>query len=216
VPRGSGPIHAIAWPPARSRAQTPSPVAPAGRPPRKRRRAPSMRSLGEQRHRSTLSFADPRSRVNRRSMTRRRASECRTAPATGQRPGALPACEQSAPRPMKAGVSAETPSASGMDDLQSRAPVPGGLSPCSALQEPAAPRERLPPVRSGPLGGAGSPCSVHGHSAGGRSTGSATPRSGALAAQCVEVKAQDRDDSFRRHQVGPYSCMHGEPVDECV
>jgi hypothetical protein len=49
--------------------------------------------------------------------------------------------------------------------------------------------------------------------------GTAAPRHSNYAlrrVQGVEVKAQDREDSFRRHQVGPYSCMHGEPVDECV
>jgi hypothetical protein len=34
--------------------------------------------------------------------------------------------------------------------------------------------------------------------------------------ECVEVKAHDRDDLFRRHQVGPQSGMHGEPVGQGV
>jgi hypothetical protein len=37
-----------------------------------------------------------------------------------------------------------------------------------------------------------------------------------LVFQRVEVKAHDREDVFRRHQVGPYCGMNGEPVGERV
>jgi hypothetical protein len=42
------------------------------------------------------------------------------------------------------------------------------------------------------------------------------PARAALAVQRVEVKAQDRDDSFRWHQFGQQSRMHGESVRERV
>jgi hypothetical protein len=34
--------------------------------------------------------------------------------------------------------------------------------------------------------------------------------------ECVHLKAHDRDDLFRRHQVGPESDVRGEPVEQRV
>jgi hypothetical protein len=46
--------------------------------------------------------------------------------------------------------------------------------------------------------------------------GSATGALRGLVVDGVEVKAEDRGDSFGRHQVGASGGRHGEPVDEGV